>query len=88
VPVISSRDLARRTRDVLDEVEKTKTPAIVTRSGRPAVAVIPLDEGALEDYVLSTSIRYLTDMRDADRDLAVGATVSLDDVMKELPPKR
>lgn len=86
--VITSRELARRTKGVLDEVERTKSPAIVTRSGRPAVAVIPLDEGALEDFVLSTSIRYLADVREADRDLAAGAAVSLDDLMKGLPSKR
>jgi prevent-host-death family protein len=88
VSVITSRDLARRTRDVLDEVEKTGSPAIVTRSGRPAVAVIPLDVGALEDFVLSTSIRYLADMREADLDLAAGRTVSLDDLMGNPPLKR
>ena len=86
--VITSRDLARQTRHVLDEVERTKKPAIVTRGGRPVVAVIRLDEAALEDFVLSTSIRYLADMQAADRDLAAGATVSLDDLVKELPPRR
>jgi prevent-host-death family protein len=87
MPVISIRDLARRTRDVLDEVEKTGTAAIVTRNGRPAVAVIPLDEGALEDFVLSTSIEYLAALREADEDLRSGATSSLHEVAGE-PPQR
>lgn len=70
MPVIPIRDLARRTREVVDEVERSGKVAIVTRRGRPSVAVIPLDEAALEDFVLSTSLDYLTALRDAEEDLA------------------
>jgi prevent-host-death family protein len=84
MPMIPVRDLARRTREVLDDVERTGRVAIVTRQGRPAVAIIPLDAEALEDHVLAGARDYLDAMREADEDLASGRTRSLGAVM---PPR-
>ncbi|MGI8615495.1 MAG: type II toxin-antitoxin system prevent-host-death family antitoxin, partial [Actinomycetota bacterium] len=55
VPLIPVRDLARRTREVLDEVERTGRVTIVTRQGRPAVALVPIDSADLEDFVLASA---------------------------------
>lgn len=81
MPIIPVRDLARRTREVLDDVERTGRVAIVTRQGRPAVAIIPLDAEDLEDHVLAGARDYLDAMREADEDLASGRTRSLDDLL-------
>jgi prevent-host-death family protein len=88
MPVIPIRDLARRTREVVDEVERSGKVAIVTRRGRPSVAVIPLDEAALEDFVLSTSLDYLTALRDAEEDLASGTTKPLHELADEAAARR
>ncbi len=80
MPLIPARDLTRRTREVLDEVERTGRVTIVTRQGRPAVAIIPIDAKDLEDFVLAGAREYLNAMNEADQDLAQGLTRSLDDV--------
>jgi prevent-host-death family protein len=79
VPLIPARDLARRTREVLDEVERTGRVTIVTRQGRPAIALIPIAAEDLEDFVLAGAREYLNAMNEADEDLAQGLTRSLDD---------
>jgi len=75
MPMIPVRDLARRTREVLDDVQRTGRVAIVTRQGRPAVAIIPLDADDLEDFVL-------------DEDLAAGLTWPLDELITSPPRSR
>lgn len=81
MPLIPVRDLARRTREVLDDVERTRRIAIVTRKGRPVAALIPIDADDLEDFVLAGAQDYLTAMREADEDLAEGLTRPLDELI-------
>lgn len=81
MPLIPVRDLARRTREVLDDVERTGKAAIVTRQGRPVVALIPIDAEDLEDFVLAGARDYLTAMKEADEDLAGGLTRTLDEMI-------
>src|SRR5688500_16635781 len=71
---VSIRDLSRNASRVVDEVARTGRPAIVTKHGVPLAAVVPLDEGDLEDLVLAKAPEYLADMAAADEDLAAGRT--------------
>ena len=81
MPLIPVRDLARRTREVLDDVERTGKVAIVTRQGRPVVALIPIDADDLEDFVLAGARGYLNAMKEADEDLNGGLTRPLDEMV-------
>jgi hypothetical protein len=50
----------------------------------PVVAVVPIDEGDLEDMVLARAPEYLADMTAADEDLVGGRTRPAADVFEEL----
>jgi prevent-host-death family protein len=68
---IGIRDLSRNASRVIDQVSSTGSPMIVTKHGRPVVAV---DPDALEDFVLATAPKYAAARRAADTDLAAGRT--------------
>jgi prevent-host-death family protein len=55
MPTVSVRELARNTTSVIQGVQSSGRPALVTRNGRPVVALIPIDEVALEDWLLAQS---------------------------------
>lgn len=81
---MSIRELSRNASGVVDEVAASGRPAIVTRHGAPVVAVVPIDEGELEDLVLARAAEYLADMGKADAELAAGRTRSAREVFDEL----
>ena len=81
---ISMRDLSRQTAHVLDEVERTQRPALVTRNGRPVAALVPIDGEDLEDYLLANAEEYVAAMREADEDMAAGRGRAAADVFAEL----
>ena len=49
---ISMRELANNTKSVVEEVARSGRPAVVTQRGKPMVAVVPIDQEALDDWVL------------------------------------
>jgi prevent-host-death family protein len=85
VSAVTVGELAERTSDVIDEVARSGRPAVVTRDGRPVAAVVPIDEGALEDWVLANAPEFVTSMAAADAELAAGEQGRpLDDVLADL----
>ena len=52
--VVSIRDLSRNPSAVVDEVERSGRPAVVTRNGKPVAALVRIDQEALEDWLLAT----------------------------------
>ena len=76
--VVNMRELARSTSRVVDAVHRSGKAALVTRGGRPVVAIIPIDESALEEWILANSPRFVASLRKADADLREGRAVSLD----------
>lgn len=52
---VTLRELARNTASVIQEIQTSRRPALVTRNGRPVVALVPIDEVALEDWLLRES---------------------------------
>lgn len=81
---VSIRELSRNASGVVDDVARTGRPALITKHGVPVAAVVPIDEGELEDMVLARAPEYLADMGAADDDLATGRTSSAADVFDEL----
>ena len=52
--LVSIRDLSRNPSAVVDEVERTGRPALVTRNGKPIAALVRIEQDKLEDWLLST----------------------------------
>jgi len=77
------RDLQRNPGKIVDEVERTGRPALVTRHGRAAAVLMPVDDSALEDHVLANAPEYVASRQDAEDDAESGRTRSLDDVLDE-----
>src|SRR6266545_4747949 len=76
---VNVRELARNTSKVIDDVERLKRPAIITRSGRPVAAVVPIDSEALEDWILANAPEFVEGMRKADEELRRGETISMEE---------
>jgi prevent-host-death family protein len=53
-PLIGSRTLHRHTKDVLDRVERGES-VVILRYGRPAAALVPIDEERAQAIVLASS---------------------------------
>jgi prevent-host-death family protein len=53
--VVSIRDLSRNPSAVVDEVERSGRPALVTRNGIPIAAIVRIDQDKLEDWVQSSA---------------------------------
>ncbi len=81
---IGVRDLAKRASAIINDIEQSKEPALVTRRGRPVVYMLPVDSEEFEDFVLSQAPQFVAGMGSADTELAAGETVSLASVRGEL----
>ena len=81
---VNVRELARNTSKVIDAVERSKRPAIITRSGRPVAAVVPIDPDALEDWILANAPEFVEGMRAADEEFRRGETISMDELFARI----
>jgi PHD/YefM family antitoxin component YafN of YafNO toxin-antitoxin module len=70
-------------RELVENLEKTGEPVLVTRRGRPAGVLYPLSEEDLEDFVLAHGPEFTSAMREADEELAEGRTLSLRETLAE-----
>ena len=69
---IGIRELANHTSAVVEEVNRTGRPALVTRNGRPVALLAPIDEEELLDHVLANAPEYVRSMRKAEAEVARG----------------
>lgn len=81
---VSIRELANKTKDVIEAVTKSGRPAVVTRRGKPVVAVVPIDEEGLEDWILATAPEFVRSRTQGDADLAKDRTVAWEEFRKDL----
>ncbi len=81
---VSIRELSRNASGVVSDVASSGRPAVVTKHGTPVAALVPINAGDLEDFVLATAPQYLADMTAADEDLRAGRTRNAADVFAEL----
>jgi len=78
------RELQRRSSEIVDELERSRRPALVTRHGKPVAVLSPIDEDALEDFILANAPEYVASMAEADEDGRRGRARPLADVVAEL----
>lgn len=86
--IIGMRDLARRTSDVIADVQRTRVPAIVTKRGRPAVAIVPIDTDSYEDFLLAHLPQVDEWIKEAEADFKAGRTVAWNSVKDEFLPQK
>ena len=84
---VNVRELARNTSKVIGDVERMKRPAIITRSGRPVAAVVPIDFDALEDWILANAPVFVEGMQQADEEFRRGETISMDELFDRVERK-
>jgi prevent-host-death family protein len=78
------RELQRRSSEIVDELERTRRPALVTRHGKPVAVLSPIDVDALEDFILANAPEYVASMAEAEEDAREGRTRPLADIVAEL----
>ena len=82
---IGIRELANHTSAVVDEVNRTGRPALVTRNGRPVAVLAAIDEEELLDHVLANSPEYVRSMRTAESEISRGTRGRpLEDVLTDI----
>ena len=74
---IGIKELKATASSVIDQVE-SGSAYVVTRRGRPAAVLLPVDEA--EDLVLANADEYVRQRRLPSVDYAKGRTVSLEDL--------
>jgi prevent-host-death family protein len=88
VSTIGVRELARHASSIINDIERKKEPALITRRGRPVVYMLPVDSEEFEDFVLTHAPQFVEGMAAADTELVTGATVSLASVREELEAEK
>jgi prevent-host-death family protein len=88
--VVPAREFRARLSELLNEVADRRDHVVVTRNGRPAAALVPIDEyEALEETAEILSDRdALAAIEDGLAELHRGETVELDDLRRELAERR
>jgi prevent-host-death family protein len=82
---IGIRELANHASAVVDEVNRTGRPALVTKNGRPVAVLAAIDEEELLDHALANAPEYVRSMRTAEREIARGTRGRpLDEVLSGL----
>lgn len=82
--VLGIRAFSRKVSSFVEHVEATGEPIVLTRHGRPAAALIPLNADSFEDFVIAHVPEYGAAMRAADVELARGDTKPLTEVLDEI----
>lgn len=82
--MVGIRDLSRNASRVVEEVHESGRPALVTVNGRPTALLTPIDEDALEDYLLANAPEFVASRAEAERDLAEGSTRDMNELFDEL----
>jgi antitoxin YefM len=74
---IGVRDLKNRASEILRQIQRRGKGVTVTRHGRPAALLLPIDTEEAEDYILSHAPEIVASLRHAERDLRAGRGTDL-----------
>ncbi|MBI4229507.1 MAG: type II toxin-antitoxin system prevent-host-death family antitoxin [Planctomycetes bacterium] len=83
---VAMRDLKINASGVLDGLEEGDV--VVTRRGKPAAAMIRLDEDLLDDYILAHHPRFLAEVESARREYLKRGGISRAEMRRGLKPRR
>jgi prevent-host-death family protein len=88
--VVPVREFRTKLSELLSDVADRRDHVLVTRNGKPAAALVPIDEyQALEETAEILSDRATLDAIDAGMsELAQGDTIALDDLRRDLAQRR
>jgi prevent-host-death family protein len=81
MPVVGIRQLARNASAIIRDVSKTGKPTVVTDRGKPVGVIYPFDEEDLEDYILANAPELARRLERADREIAEGKTIPLEELL-------
>ncbi len=84
MPTVGIRELSRETRSVIEQLEATGEPVIITKQGQAIAALIVVDRARLQDLVLSAAPEFVESTREADEALASGDTRPLGELLAEM----
>ncbi len=73
---IGVRELKNHATEVLRSLQRRRRGLVVTRYGKPAALILPIDSPEAEDYVLSHAPEIVKSLREAEHDLRRGKTIS------------
>lgn len=74
------RDLQRRPGDIVSDVAKNGKAALVTNRGKPMAALVPIDEEALEDWILANAPAFVRAHDEGMEEHREGKTIPLDEL--------
>ncbi len=83
---IAMRELRNNTSQVFDQLDKEDI--VVTRSGKPAAALIHLDEDLLEDFILAHHPTLLKEVDSARREYMEKGGVDHETMKKRIQRRR
>ena len=88
--VVGVRELRGRLSELLSDVADRRDHVLVTRNGRPAAALVPIDEyRALEETAeILSDPGAIAALEAGLADLAGGETIALEDLRSELAERR
>lgn len=88
--IVPVRELRSKLSELLSDVADRRDHVLVTRNGRPAAAIVPVDEyEALEETAEILSDRdALAALDEGLAEIERGETVSLEDLRRELATRR
>jgi prevent-host-death family protein len=78
------REFARNVSRYVERVDTTGRPLVLTRHGKPVAALIAVEAGDLEDFILAHAPDLAASLRDANRELAAGESQPLEQTLAEL----
>ena len=81
MPVVGIRQLARNASAIIRDVSRTGKPTVVTDRGKPVGVIYPFDEEDLDDYLLANLPGLAERLERADRDIAEGKTIPLEELL-------
>lgn len=79
---VGVRELKNRATEILRRIQERRGAVVVTRHGKPTALILSIDSPEAEDYILSHAPELVASLREADRDLIDGRTVTLDEYRK------
>ncbi len=78
------RELAKHASSIINDIQQTGKPALITRRGRPVAYMLAVDSEEFEDFVLAHAPEFIEGMATANAELAAGETIPLADIRGDL----